>query len=423
MISVRTAAALSAAALSACATSAEYHGGSIPPPFVSQPAVSVPASASVPESVPPPVDPPGFRRPTQAALEQQRTAELLAAQQRSTRPPVQLPTPGDTVITQPAVFASSPMAAQASPSFTTTFHDSGLTPGMVGGAGIPPMPQAAPGECFALVRKPEQYRDVQKTYVARPATERIEVIPARYQSVMHTYVAHEAYERLEVIPPTFRTVTEQVEVRPAQVRYVTTEPEYETVTERVMVTPPRQVWKPGRGPIERIDHATGQILCLVEEPATYKTITRRVLRRPAEVREVVVPAEYRTVTRRVLDRPAEIRRVMVPAQTATIPVQQLVEPARVNRIPVPEELGTTTVRELVAPAQLEWRPVLCETNMTPDLIRRVQDALRREGFDPGPSDGRIGPNTIRALNAYQRSRNLPEDSYLNVETARSLGVI
>lgn len=296
-----------------------------------------------------------------------------------------------------------------------------MTPGQYD-QGIPPMPQASPGECYALVRKPEQYRDVQQQYVAQPASERVDVVPARYQTLTESVVTQEGYERLEVVPPTFRNVVEQVEVRPPSVRYVNTEPQYDTVTEQVMERPARQVWRPGRGPVERIDHATGQILCLVEEPAVYKTITRRVLTRPAEVREVQIPGEYRSVTRRVIDQPAQVRRVSVPAQMSNMPVQRLVEPARVNRVAVPEQIGTVTVREMVAPSSLEWRPVICETNMTPGLVQRVQQALKSQGFDPGPIDGIMGARTVRALNGFQRARGLPVDSYLNVQSVQALGL-
>ncbi len=287
---------------------------------------------------------------------------------------------------------------------------------------IPPMPEARPGECFALVRRPEQYRTVTRRIVKRPAYERLEVVPARYVRDTETVTVQEPYEVLEVVPATFKTVTERVMVREPSVRIVTTEPVYETVQERIMVQPPRSVWKPGRGPIERLDHATGEIMCLVEEPAVYKTVTRRVLKEPARTREVQVPAQYRTITRRVIDRPAQVRRVRVPAQTEQVTVERLSEPAAVRRVTVPAEYETVQVRELAAPAQLEWRSILCQTNMTRENIRAVQRALAEHGYDPGPIDGVIGRKTMEAVNAYQRANNLPVDRYLNMDTIRHLGV-
>jgi hypothetical protein len=424
-------------ALSACASSADRNG--IPPPLAAQGypqtyAAGGPQTYPVSDSsstysgqpqprfaneIPPPAPiPPGFRKATAASTEEQRTAERLAREHRSAPQHWQTQAP---VQAQHASTAATSVGSTSAPAFSTTAVDSGMAPGAYS-QGIPQMPQAKPGECYALVRTPEQYRNVQQNYVARPAGERVDVVPARYQTMNESVVTQEGHERLEVVPPTFRTVTEQVEVSPPTVRYVTSEPQYETVSERVMERPARQVWKPGRGPMERVDQSTGQILCLVEEPAVYKTITRRVLTRPAETREVQVPGEYRSVTRRIIDQPAQIRRVSVPAQVSNMSVQRMVEPARVSRTPVPEQMATVTVRELVAPSSLEWRPVICETNMTPGLVQRVQRALQSQGFDPGPIDGVIGRRTVAALNRFQQARGLPVDSYLNIQSVQALGI-
>lgn len=403
----------------------------------------VPYSSAAYSSAPPPTVTPAvqaFRDPGQADAEQRRTAQLLAAQQRDTSRSMRMDYPASNLspLAQPTrMVASSSVPPPAAP---VSYSTATTTPAVYGvssnqlvtepgstnpdyyGAAIPPMPSARPGECFALVRRPEQYRLLEKQFVAKPGYDRLEVMPARFEASAQDIVVQDTHERLEVVPATFRTVTEQVEVRPPSTRYVTTEPVYDTVTEQIMERPGRQVWKRGRGPIERMDNATGEIMCLVEEPPVFKTVTRRVLRTPPQAREVAIPGEYRTVTRRVLERPAEVRRVPIAEQRTRIPVQRLAEPARVNQIRVPDEIGTTTIKELATPATLEWRPVLCETNMTPDVVGRVQDALRREGFNPGPSDGRLGGSTIAALNAYQRSRGLPVDTYLNMETMRSLGL-
>jgi peptidoglycan hydrolase-like protein with peptidoglycan-binding domain len=61
--------------------------------------------------------------------------------------------------------------------------------------------------------------------------------------------------------------------------------------------------------------------------------------------------------------------------------------------------------------------------MTPSTIGRVQQALMREGFNPGAANGSLTPQTITALNAYQRARNLPEDQYMNMDTIHALGVM
>ncbi|MES2685103.1 MAG: peptidoglycan-binding protein [Pseudomonadota bacterium] len=378
-----------------------------------------------------------FATPSNAELQAQRTAQLLAAtQQRQTASPQRdlsvVRLNDNFVLTRPMQREELHIAQTQplSPPPRRVYGSSPYTPPAVAaysaassGGVIPAMPDARPGECFALVKLPERFNTYEREYELRAASERIETLPPRFEDVTEQYVAQEAYEQVEVLPASFRMVTEQVEVAAPSVRYEASEPIYETVTERVLQQPARTVWKPGSGPIQRIDHATGDIMCLIEEPAIYKNVTRRVLKAPAEAREVPVPGQYTLVNRRVLDRPAEVRRVQVPQQIATRTVRKMVEPGAVRRVAIPAEIGSTTVRELVEPTRLEWRSVLCETNMTSANIQRVQSALLREGFNPGPVNGRLNEQTLDALNHYQRARKLPEDRYLNMETVRALGVM
>lgn len=402
------------------------------------------------------LDTPTFRKQTNAEIEQQRTAERLAMYQRSAT----LDSGNARYASSDTGYASTADSTASTGGYSswntvatttnssnysswqtvdsgvlysdasvepTRYVETSVTPytdaSMVATSpSIPPMPAARAGECYALVRTPERYQTVRRDYVSQPAYERYEVVPPQYTSGTRSFTTQEAYERLEVIPATFKTVTEQVLVRPASTRYVTTEPVYETQNERIMIAPARQVWKPGRGPIERQDYGTGQIYCLVEEPAQYSTVTRRVMRRTPEVRQVEIPAEYRTVTRRVIDRPAQVRRVAVAPQTSQMTVQELSSPGQVRRVQVPQQTSSMPVKQLVSASQLEWRPVLCETNMSPGTIQRLQRALKSAGHDPGPIDGKVGPRTMAAVNAYQRSHKLPVDAYLNLDTLRALGV-
>lgn len=428
------------ALLSACASTGEPVSTvaspfDIPPPPTASAAGryqiydnTPPRPAFESEMIPPPsaLATPAYKTSTRAETEQRATAERLAQWQRSGSGLTSMTTTGAITsgvqpalvpVVQTTVVQGAPVAGYASTDYYAGASNIGA------GASIPPMPTSArPGECYALVRTPEQYRSLQRDYVARPGYDGVQVTPARYQSALQDYITQEGYERLEVIPATFKTVTERVEVSPPTVRYLASEPSYETVTEKVLEKPAQQTWKRGRGPIQKVDNATGEIMCLVEEPAVYRTVTRKVLKTQPTMREVPVPGEYRDVSRRVIDQPAQVRRVAIAEQRATVQVQKLVAPAAYQTVRVPDQIASYTVRELAAPATLEWRPVLCETNMKDSTVRRVQDALRAAGFDPGPSDGRAGKRTLDALNAYQRSKGLPEDRYLNLQSLQALGV-
>lgn len=395
-------------------------------------AVAAPVKASyTADNVPPPVMEPV---PADVNITVPPTSMMMAALPNVVAPEMegqavsQAPVP----LPPPRMMASAEARPAYQPSYQPTYQPvqgTAYTPpspqSSYYAAGIPPMPEARAGECYALVRVPEQFRAVERDYEVRPATERLEAVPARFENATETYVAQEAYEKLEIIPATFKTLTERVELTPPSVRYTTTEAVFENVSEQVIEQPARMVWKRGvigGGVATRIDENTGEIMCLVEEPAKMKTITRRVLKAPPMSQEVPVPAAYSTVTRRVIDRPAEVRRVLVPEQRATVQIRRQVEPARLNRVVVPGQSAKYTVRELVTPARLEWRSILCQTNTTPDMIRRVQSALRQAGYNPGAENGSLNSMTMAALNKYQRDKGLPEDRFLNIETVRALGI-
>jgi len=89
-----------------------------------------------------------------------------------------------------------------------------------------------------------------------------------------------------------------------------------------------------------------------------------------------------------------------------VPVQKLVSAASEARTVIPAVTETITRRIEIEPARLEWRPVLCETNMTPSIVTEIQQALEREGYDPGPADGVVGRATLNAIEAYQTDNDL-----------------
>jgi peptidoglycan hydrolase-like protein with peptidoglycan-binding domain len=57
-----------------------------------------------------------------------------------------------------------------------------------------------------------------------------------------------------------------------------------------------------------------------------------------------------------------------------------------------------------------------------DNLKKVQATLRDKGYDPGPIDGVMGPQTRKALRQYQKSENLPVTGHLDTQTAGRLGV-
>lgn len=49
---------------------------------------------------------------------------------------------------------------------------------------------------------------------------------------------------------------------------------------------------------------------------------------------------------------------------------------------------------------------LSGTELSRSDVARIQSALKARGYEPGPIDGSLGAKTTRAINAFERSRNL-----------------
>jgi len=210
-------------------------------------------------------------------------------------------------------------------------------------------------------------------------------------------------------------------IRPETQELTAVPAQYEDTEEQVLVRAAYTTWQTNCGPLEKLTTTTGETLCLVEVPAEYKTVTKRVLKAPARTEMVKKPAEYKTVKKQVIDKPAQTRSVKIPAEYTTVKVQKLVEPARETRTPVPDEFDTVQKTVKTADARLEWRQILCEASVGPGIVKKIQASLKQNGFYQGPIDGALGPGTASAIVAFQKKNNLPTGQ-LTIETLKALDV-
>jgi len=280
---------------------------------------------------------------------------------------------------------------------------------------------AKPNECYARVFVPPTYKTMTERVLRDDAAERLEVVPARYNWAEEKVLVREASKRLEVVPAQYDWVEEKVLVKAASSRMVEVPAKYEMVSEKMLVKPAHTIWKKGRGLIEKVDNTTGEIMCLVEVPASYRTVEKRVMTSPPATRVVEIPAEYRTVKKRVMVKPPMTREIEIPAVYKTVKVRNLVSAPQERRIEIPAKYQTVTKTELATEGKMEWRRVLCETNMSPAVISRIQRALLQSRHNPGPIDGILGPQTRAAVISYQREKGLATGA-LTYKTVESLGV-
>lgn len=55
-------------------------------------------------------------------------------------------------------------------------------------------------------------------------------------------------------------------------------------------------------------------------------------------------------------------------------------------------------------------------------ISAVQKKLAQLGYDPGPADGVLGPQTTEAIKQFQRDNGLEDDGIVGLATREALGI-
>ncbi len=247
------------------------------------------------------------------------------------------------------------------------------------------------------------YQDAEERVLVKPASKKVTVVPAEYGQVEEKVLVREAYRREIEIPAL-----------------------YNTYFDKVLEKPARDVWKPGRGTVEKIDPNTGEILCLVHEDASYKTVERKELARAASKRYEDVPAEYATVKKTVLKTPESVKEVEIPAEYQTIKVRKLVKAPEPVKVPVEATYATVDKQVMVKPERAEWTQVLCDVNATDAKIKAVTEALNQKGASPRLRttvvEGKVDQELTNAVRAFQQKNGLKPTGLLTADTLAKLGV-
>ena len=300
--------------------------------------------------------------------------------------------------------------------------------------GAPPMetaeipPNAHAGQCFARVLVPIKTETYTEQVIDQAEHQETRIRAAVYGWKEKEVVIKEGRTEFVTIPATYKTVTEIVVLREASKRIETRPAVYEAKSEQILVRPAYTTWKRGVGLTgyrvigqeTRVSRG-GDILCLIEVPAEYKTVTHQELVKAAETREIEIPAATEAVTHQVIDAPARVEEHKIPAVTKVVKVHSLIEDERAESITAPAIYKTVTKVRVIGGGQVDWREILCDTNTTREVIVRVQTALASRGYFKGLHSGVFGRASWDALVHFQRDNHLPEGQ-LTMETVKALDI-
>jgi len=261
-------------------------------------------------------------------------------------------------------------------------------------------PNAKKGECYARVWAEPKYKTVTESYVAQEAGQKITIAPAEYKWVEEKVLVKEASEELKPVAATYTYKEEKVKVSEAERSW--------------HIDPWKSAPEASKGLLDTavahgIDLSSAKANdCFHEHfvPATYETLTEKVLLKAesetvttskpiyetvkekvlvkeASTKVVTVPEVYETVTEKVIDIPAHtvwkkgtgpIQKINeatgeimclvdVPATYKTLTRQVLKTPATTKTIEIPAEYKMVDVRKLVTPGK-ETRTVIPATYKT-----------------------------------------------------------
>ncbi len=155
-------------------------------------------------------------------------------------------------------------------------------------------------------------------------------IPAKFEEYEEQVICEPAGCKKTWVPPQYETRTRQVCCQPAQQKCTTIPAVYENQEEQVCCCPARTEWRKVDCTPKMLEEGQKQGDCwmLVEIPAKYKTVTKRVMVTPARTETETIPAKFKTVEEQVCTKAGYYETEQVPAKYKTVVRKRQVEPCR-----------------------------------------------------------------------------------------------
>jgi len=233
----------------------------------------------------------------------------------------------------------------------------------------------ATGEIMCLVKVPAKYKTIKKLVVKSPARTEVQEIPADIKTIKVKHLVSAPTLKNTLIPAVHKTIEKKVPDTAASF-----------------------MWTDAQTGADKPWRFTGHMICLVETPAVTKDVKKVVLDTPATVKEEIIPAVYKTVK-----------------------VEKLVSEAKEVKTPIEAEYKMVEKRKKLASTHVGWQRILCQTNMTKDVIKKIQTALNEKSYHTGKPDGVLGRGTRNALERYQKDNALATGG-ITYETLGSLNI-
>jgi len=231
--------------------------------------------------------------------------------------------------------------------------------------------------------------------------------------VKKEYIKKQAYEIIDVAPAKFKIVKKKIQIKPAYTKIIKTPAVYETQIVKVLVKPAKKTY---------ITKKDGSV-CVLEKPAQYKKIVKKILKTPPLTKVIKFPAVYKeietkvlvsepTVSRRVIPqkkdtynfyvdgdkniyfwskkeekgakktglkickhesqinyveknievvaKPATTKKVQVPPKQIKVKVEKLIQDANCTKIKIPAQYEKIKSLIMISPSKIVWKKIRCK---------------------------------------------------------------
>lgn len=193
--------------------------------------------------------------------------------------------------------------------------------------------------------------------------------------------------KTQYVPAKTEWVNEKILIEEAVDTFVQMPAKYTTTKERVLVRPARNVWK-------KASHKKGNAVCLVKEPAIYKTVIKKVLVAEGQIKKITLPAKYKTIKVKRVIRQAEVIEPNVQDKTAS-----------------------------ASHSSYKWTRVVCADNLSKDKVQKIQTALLKNKAYKGPIDGKLSPKVFLATEKFAKQNGISHGpSFISMEVIDALNV-
>lgn len=326
------------------------------------------------------------------------------------------PSPAPVILSQDP---TPPSQAPAVPSQKPTPPASALVDAV-----MPDGVSVEPDQCWAQMVIPPRKKVVVRQVVTKEGRDSYDVQPASLKHLKQTVTLRDAAHTYRIEPPQYKKVTEQIKVKD-EIKEIVIQPAvYRDEKEEVMVESERVEIRSCRALGQRIagtrQTSASANHCAVLVPATYKTVTRKVLVQAETVHEKITPAKYETVEKWVLVEDGKAVVTYLPPEEIEKNVVAVDVASQALPRSVPADMRDIKVATYENVPRLTWRQVVCERDASSEMVKNLQSALKNQGLDV-VIDGKLGDRTLRAVTDYQTNQGMA-NGYLTYETLEALGL-